>query len=220
MKIDAILFDMDGVLIDSEEYICTAAIEGLKKYGVESKPEDYIPFMGAGENRYVGGVSEKYGVPFDPKMKDVVYEIYAEIIKKHPEAVYDGVLDVIKDVMRGHRACVCSAADRTKVCHNLNAIGVTDDFFTALVTGSDVTRQKPYPDIFLKGAELCGVDIKKCIAIDDTINGVKAIVASGAVSVAITTSFDEETLRREAKPDYVINDIREFPALIRKIESL
>ena len=84
MEIQAVLFDMDGVLIDSESIILEAALEGLKQFGVYAKPEDFIPYIGGGETRYLGGPAEKYGVPYDPQMKPVVYEIYGKIIRSHP----------------------------------------------------------------------------------------------------------------------------------------
>ncbi len=219
MEIKAVLFDMDGVLIDTEELINIAAIEGLKQYGVYAKYEDFIPFIGAGENKYIGGVAEKYGVPFQPEMKAVVYDIYADILKQHPDAVYPGVPEMLKAVKSKYKAAVCSAADFPKVCHNLNAIGITADFFDGVVSGNDVTRHKPFPDVFLKGAEACGEKAENCIAIDDSLNGIKAAKAAGCVSIGITTGFDEETIRKECDPDYIISDIRDLPALIEKIEK-
>ncbi len=56
-----IIFDMDGVLVNSEPVIEAAAIKGLKEYGLEAKAEDFIPFVGADEDAYIGGVAKKYG---------------------------------------------------------------------------------------------------------------------------------------------------------------
>lgn len=220
MKIEAVLFDMDGVLIDTEAIILEAAIIGLRQFGVEAKPEDFTPFIGAGETKYLGGPAEKYGVPFDPEMKKVVYAIYADLLKLHPDAVYEGVYDVVNYVKSKYRAAVCSAADLTKVEHNLNAIGVTPEFFNALVTGSDVTRQKPFPDIFLKGAELIGINPKNCVVIEDSINGIKAAKAAGAMSVGVTTSFNRDELTEKAGPNLIINHIKEFPSALETLEKM
>ena len=217
MEIKGVLFDMDGVLIDSEPFILEAAIQGLKQFGVNAEPDDFTPFIGAGETRYLGGPSEKYGVKFRPEMKTVVYAIYADILKQHPDAVYDGVFDVINYVKSKCKAAVCSAADLIKVQHNLNAIGVTPSFFDALVTGSDVTRQKPFPDIFLKGAELIGISPQNCVVVEDAINGIKAAKAAGAFSIGVTTSFSSDELREKANPDYIIDNIRQLPETLEKI---
>ena len=217
MNIKGVLFDMDGVLIDSEPFILEAAIEGLKQFGVNAQPDDFTPFIGAGETRYLGGPAEKYGVAFRPEMKTVVYAIYADILKQHPDAVYDGVFDVINSVKAKYKAAVCSAADLVKVEHNLNAIGVTPAFFDALVTGSDVTRQKPFPDIFLKGAGFLGLPAEQCVVVEDSINGIKAAKAAGALSIGVTTSFTKEELEEKSKPDYIINSIKELPDILKKM---
>ena len=57
LHIEAVLFDMDGVLVDSEEYICRAAVQMFQEKGHEVAPEDFLPFTGMGENRYLGGVA-------------------------------------------------------------------------------------------------------------------------------------------------------------------
>lgn len=79
--IRGVLFDMDGVLADSEEYICRAAIMMFAELGYTVEPDDFKPFVGTGENRYVGGVAEKYGIDVDiEKVKARTYEIYGDII--------------------------------------------------------------------------------------------------------------------------------------------
>ena len=73
MSWKAVLFDMDGVLIDSEEYMAKTGVRALKKYGIEAKESDFAEFVGCGENRYVGGVAEKYGVS--------IAEFYADMAR-------------------------------------------------------------------------------------------------------------------------------------------
>ncbi|MBL8992440.1 MAG: HAD hydrolase-like protein, partial [Spirochaetia bacterium] len=63
----AVLFDMDGVIVDSESIIEKAAVLFFKERGVAVKGEDFHPFIGTGEARYLGGVAEKYGVAIDPE---------------------------------------------------------------------------------------------------------------------------------------------------------
>ena len=84
MSWKAVLFDMDGVLIDSEEYMAKTGVRALKKYGIEAKESDFAEFVGCGENRYVGGVAEKYGVPYRTEMKEYLYTCYASMSRKRP----------------------------------------------------------------------------------------------------------------------------------------
>ena len=77
-----VIFDMDGVLVDSESFICKAACMMFAEHGVTVKPEDFLPFVGMGENRYLGGVAAKYNFPIDiERDKKRTYDIYLEIIK-------------------------------------------------------------------------------------------------------------------------------------------
>ncbi len=79
-KIRAVIFDIDGVLVDSEPLINEAAIRMFKEKGLTVQPEDFEPFVGAGEERYIGGVAEKYHFPLDlTAAKQRTYEIYLEL---------------------------------------------------------------------------------------------------------------------------------------------
>ena len=79
--IKGVLFDMDGVLVDSEEFICRAAVLMFKEKGLEVQAEDFIPFVGMGEDRYLGGVAEKYNFVIEiEEIKSRTYEIYGNII--------------------------------------------------------------------------------------------------------------------------------------------
>ena len=82
MPIRGIIFDMDGVLCDSEPFICEAACRMFQEHGVQVVPEDFQPFVGMGEERFLGGVAEKYGVKFNLAVdKTRTYDIYQEIIR-------------------------------------------------------------------------------------------------------------------------------------------
>ena len=69
---------------------------------------------------------------------------------------------------------MCSAADLRKVKYNIQAIGVNESLFSALVTGSDVTRKKPFPDIYLEGARRIHMDPKDCLVVEDALSGIRA----------------------------------------------
>jgi len=195
-QLQAVLFDMDGVLLDSEEYICRAGIMMFKEKGYDLSPEDFTEFTGMGENRYLGGVAEKNGIPFElEKDKARTYDIYAEIVagKLKP---FDGVLEFIeKCKSRGLKLAVASSADPGKVKVNLQEIGIQPSTFGTIVTGLDIEHKKPAPDIFLKAAANLGVDASRCLVIEDAISGVSAGLAAGARVLALTTSFSAAELK-------------------------
>ena len=174
MSWKAVLFDMDGVLIDSEEYMAKTGVRALKKYGIEAKESDFAEFVGCGENRYVGGVAEKYGVPYRTEMKDYLYACYGEHVKEEAN-IPDGVLDVLHTLRsRGYKLAVCSSADRVKVLMNLDAIGAEQTLFDHLVTGTDIKNPKPDPEIYQTGAASLGLAPDECIVVEDAPSGIRA----------------------------------------------
>lgn len=191
----AVLFDMDGVLLDSEAYICRAGIGMFKEKGYEVLPEDFIEFTGMGENRYLGGVAEKHGIPFElERDKARTYEIYADLVAGRLQP-FPGVPEFIEKCRSlGLKLALASSADPTKININLKEIGIPGEFFQTIVSGLDIEHKKPAPDIFLRAAENLRVDPSECLVIEDAISGVAAGKAAGARVLALTTSFLAEEL--------------------------
>lgn len=215
----AVLFDMDGVLVDSEPVIEAAARAGLQEFGVHARPEDFIPFVGMGEDRYIGGVAEQYGVPFHLDMKKRVYEIYVQIVAENLK-VYSGTLPVLQALAdAGIPLALASSADRVKVSANLRIAGIEERRFGVIITGEDVVRKKPYPDIYLSAAEGLGIPPERCIVAEDAVSGVQAAKAAGMRCVAVCTSFSAAVLR-EAGADAVVGDIGELLQGIRALTGL
>jgi HAD superfamily hydrolase (TIGR01509 family) len=206
------LFDMDGVLVNSEPVILAAAVGGLKEYGVQAVKADFKPFIGAGEDRFVGGVAEKYGVVYRLEMKHRVYEKYLELVDNGLE-VYPGTLRVLTQLNQaGHTCALASSADFIKIDANLRVAGIEKSVFKAIVGGEEVKHKKPFPDIYLLAAERIGARPESCIVVEDAVNGIQAAKAAGMKSVAVATSFPRELLERE-QPDYIIDDLGELPDL-------
>ena len=213
-KEKAMLFDMDGVLIDSEELMAKSGILALRDYGINAKAEDFVPFVGRGENLYIGGVARKYGVPFDPEMKERCYYYYGLDVEKEafiPKEVPQ-ILYTIRDM--GYKIAVCTSADWNKVKHNLRAMGVERDFFDALVTGDHIQNLKPDPEIYLTGAKLIGIEPEACIVVEDSPSGIKAAHAGNMKAIGIDTSFPEELLINESHPDIMIHSLTELLDLL------
>lgn len=193
--IEAVVFDMDGVLVDSEPFICEAAIRMFAERGLSVKPEDFIPFVGAGENRYVGGVAEKYGFPIDiERDKARTYAIYHQIVRGKLEPL-PGVHDFISRARdKGLKLAVASSADRVKIATNLRELKLASDTFDVIVSGLDVVKKKPDPEIFLAAAAQLGVEPVGCLVVEDAVNGVAAARAAGMRCLGITTSFSADEL--------------------------
>ena len=213
-QLKAVLFDMDGVLVSSESEILQAAMQALAEFGIQAKPEDFEEFVGAGEDKYVGGTAQKLGYPYDLKMKERTYEIYGKLIQGRAIA-YPGVLDVLHTLKtKGYKIAVCSSADLTKVKYNLDSMGIGLEFFDYVVTGDMVEHKKPFPDIYLAAAKYLDIQPEQCLVVEDAINGIMAAKAANMHHVAVTTSFSREKLIDEVQPEYIIDDIRELKVLL------
>ncbi len=197
MPIRAVIFDMDGVLTDSEPLINQAAVAMFRELGLPVQPEDFLPFVGTGEDRYIGGVAEKYGFPLDgPAAKKRTYEIYLDLVPRELKG-FPGAHVLVKNCrLADLKVAVASSADLVKIEANLRQIELDPASWDAIVTGEDVVNKKPAPDIFLAAAAKLGVPPAACVVIEDAVNGVQAAKAAGMRCVAVAQTFPAEKLQQ------------------------
>jgi beta-phosphoglucomutase len=203
---------MDGVLCDSEPFICEAATRMFaERYGIRVNAEDFLPFVGAGEDRYLGGVGEKYAQAMDLQAdKQRTYEIYLEIIRGRLRPLA-GVREFIADCRGlGMRLAVATSADEVKMQGNLREIGLSPETFDAVVNGLQVTRKKPHPEIFLRAIRQLGIQPGQSLVVEDAPNGILAGRAAGARCLGLTTSFKADVLRA-AGADWTAHDLAHVP---------
>jgi beta-phosphoglucomutase len=212
-RIRAVIFDMDGVLADSEPLINAAAIGMFKEKGLVVQPEDFLPFVGAGEDRYIGGVAEKYHFPLDvAEAKKRTYEIYLDLVPTQLEA-FPGVDALVQACQQaGLLLAVASGTDEIKARASLQKIGLPEESWDAFVSGNDVTKNKPAPDIFLIAAQKLGVAPMDCVVIEDSVNGIRAAKAARMRCVAVAQTFpagrlQEADVIRDRLADVTLSDL-------------
>ncbi|KAJ4817125.1 Haloacid dehalogenase-like hydrolase family protein [Rhynchospora pubera] len=209
-KVSAVLFDMDGVLCNSEELSRLAAVDVFADLGVAVTTEDFVPFMGMGEAIFLGGVAKVKGLtdltPDDLKKR--FFEIYLNKYAKPNSGIgFPGALELIKECKeKGLKVAVASSADRIKVDANLSAAGLPLSLFDAIVSADAFENLKPAPDIFLAASKLLDVDPSECLVIEDALAGVQAASAAKMRCIAVTTTLSEEALG-QASPTLVRKDI-------------
>lgn len=216
--IAAVLFDMDGVLVDSEAFIAEAAIAMLaERYGVIATRDDFLPFVGMGEDRFIGGVAEKHGVVLEPERdKARTYELYFEVIKGKLREIKGASAFVRECRGRGLKTAIATSADRRKLEANLAEIGLPETCFDATIDGLQVERKKPAPDIYLEAASRVGAFPRDCLVVEDAVSGVKAAKAAGMACLALAGSFPEADLRA-AGADYFAADLAGAAGLLDAI---
>jgi HAD superfamily hydrolase (TIGR01509 family) len=164
---------MDGVLTDSEPFICKAAVMMFRELGYEVTSDDFIPFVGMGENRYIGGVAEKYGITIDiDKVKARTYEIFSVIVRNQLTPLPGTKEFISKCRKRNLKIALATSADKVKMDVNLKEI----------------------PDIYIKAAFSLGLKTQECLVVEDAVSGIKAGKTAGCRCLAVTTSFDVSAL--------------------------
>jgi len=208
-RIRAVLFDMDGVLVCSENYINQAGVEMFREKGYTVNSQDFLEFTGMGENKYLGGVAEKHGIPFDlEKDKARTYELYHTLVKGRLSPL-PGAIEFIRECKaKGLLTALATSADKIKMEINLREIGLPLDTFNATVNGLEIENKKPAPDIFLKASMRLGVDPQSCLVVEDAVSGVSAGKAAGSKVLALTTTFSSTELK---EADWIAKDLSAVP---------
>lgn len=207
--INGILFDMDGVLIDSEPLILHAAISYFASLGVSVKKEDFTPFIGAGDRRFLCGVAEKYGLAIDfEEAKKKLFSLYEDFAME--VGPLEGVHRFITNAKKaGLKIAVATSGAPAKVAINLKSIGLSESDFDLVVTGSMIKRNKPAPDIYQLAALAMGLPTEECLVMEDAINGIHAGKKAGCMVCGLTTTFVVTSLFK-AGADLVVTSLDSF----------
>ena len=194
--------------MDSEEFIREAARIMFSEKGIQVSAEDFLPFTGMGENRFLGGVAEKYNAPLDiERDKTRTYEIYGEITSGNLPAL-PGVMETLNLCKSQNlRTAIATSADEIKMIINLDRIGLDADTFDARIFADMIENKKPHPEVYLTAAQQLRVLPSECLVIEDAISGIEAGMAAGMKCLALTTSFPAEKL---GLADWIIKDLSEF----------
>jgi len=214
--IKAVILDVDGVIIDSEEAIAIASIQMFKElYNIEVKAQDFLPFVGTGSARYVEGVAEKYGINIDVKKATKRRE--ENFIKNlNKLRLFPKVKDFIRIVKQaGLKIAIATSSDQNRFQPAFREVGLKEQQFDVIVTGDQVKYKKPYPEIYLTTAKKLKLKPADCMVIEDSIAGIEAAKRAGAFSVAVTNTFSKKDL---SEADLIIESLEELN--IKKIKSI
>ncbi len=176
-RFDLIIFDCDGVLINSEELASAICIEAVKEVGLDLTLHEYA-------DRYAGNpiaeiwrmVERDAGRPlpegFQGRVDQMVFKRFStELVPIH------GVVDVLE--ASKYPRCVASSTQLPRLRENLGKVGLLDHFDPHIFSGSQVKRGKPAPDVFLYAASQMGCDPTHCLVIEDSLTGVTAARRAG-----------------------------------------
>ena len=212
-KIKAILFDMDGVIFDTERVYLEDWTRVFADFGYKMEKEIYISVMGTGRKSVKEVFRQKFGqdLPIDQMyiQKDAL--LY-EAIENNRVPLKEGVIEILNFLgNNGYKIALATSAKRDRLEKQLKGANIWDRF-DAIVCADDVVNSKPDPEIFLKAAKKLSVNPEECIVIEDSKAGIRAAYNAKMMGLHVEDlkQADEEILRYCYKNFKNLLEIKKF----------
>ena len=219
MPVDLVIFDCDGVLVDSEVISCRAHAETLSRYGYAITADQVLArFLGVSDREARLAIENEMGrkLPdnFEAQMKQAALQRYASELKAIPH-VGEAVAAI------GLPTCVASSGTHEKIRHGLTCAGLYDRLAPNIFSATQVARGKPAPDLFLFAAEQMSASPTRCVVIEDSIPGISGARAAGMTVLGFHGGSHcrpgyGDTLSA-AGATMTFDDMRQLPGLIARI---
>lgn len=203
MAIEAVVFDMDGVLIDAKEWHYHALNRALEHFGYTiTRAEHLSTFDGLPTRRKLEMLSQEKGLPrglhkFLNELKQL-YTVEQVHLNCKPVFVHEYTLSNLK--AKGYKLGLASNSIKSTVQLMMDKSNLSA-YLDVMLSNQDVSMPKPHPDMYLKAAELLGVEPSKCLVVEDNPNGIKAAEDAGCHLLVVQSVFDVQL-------DRVLNAIR------------
>jgi HAD superfamily hydrolase (TIGR01509 family) len=212
MGFDAIIFDMDGVLVDSEPLGLEAMRRVMARHGVTYTEEDNNEFLGRTTLEECQILTARYGLEADARDLTTQYvDVLVGLIRDRPRPM-PGVPAVLEQLGRaGYRMALASSAAPAVIAENVRALDLAR-LFEAIVSGTEVARGKPAPDVFIETARRLGLPAHACLVVEDSRNGLLAAKAAAMACVVVPCDATRHQDFREA--DHRLRELGDLPALL------
>lgn len=219
LRFDAVLFDCDGVLVDSEPITNGVLRDMLEERGWTLTREECMRlFVGKAVKDEAALIEARTGQPVTPEWLHRFRERRNIGLERDLVAIRNAAAAVkaLHERYRGRIACA-SGADLFKVRLQLEKVGLMPYFEGRIFSGHDLPRSKPFPDVYLASAASLDADPARCAVVEDTITGVAAGVAAGATVFGYSppeAGHDAPDALREAGAEHVFTDMAQLPGLL------
>ena len=212
-KPDAVIFDLDGVLADSEALHLKAWQVCLQSRGVEAADLSLDPWVGVADTEIVLEVIARFGLSVQaPVLLEEKRQTFGELVRRQIKP-FPGLEAGLRALAKRLPLAVATSSHRREARIMLSTLGILDPF-QVIVAGDEVERRKPAPDGYLLAATRLGMDPGVCLAVEDSPGGIRAARSAGMAVFAVGTSFSDDRL---AEADRVFASPAEA---IRAIETL
>jgi len=203
-----VIFDCDGVLVDSEIISCRIESELLDKIGLSISTEEIVArFVGLNYDTMAQQIQADYGTRLPDGFESSCLNRFSQAIETELEAV-PGIADLLDHMP--YPICLASSSPISRIEKSLAVTGLSDYFNGSVFSAQMVSRGKPAPDLFLLAAEKCAVAAPDCLVIEDSVHGINAAVAAGMRSIGFTAgshcSAAQEEILADAGADLLADD--------------
>ena len=179
-----VIFDCDGVLVDSELIACRVVAETLTDAGYPIAAGDILDFVGKSSRDLQARLAARFGrklpADFDAALAPRLRAAFAAELVAMPGV--DALLAGLASTPR----CVASSSSLERIRHSLDGTGLIRHFGDHLFSAAMVARGKPAPDLFLHAAAAMGTPAARCVVIEDSVPGIEAAVAAGMIPIGFT----------------------------------
>lgn len=213
-RIKGLIFDMDGLLVDTEDLHVLAWKELFSEEGITVSPEVFMNNVGVADNIFLEELEKDGLIPRFSDKELLINKKTSKLINlagRGKIGVFPGAHDAVMFGRRYFEIALASNSDRGFVEAVLDKTGF-GEIFRLIITGTQVLRPKPSPDIYIAAAKHMGIVAGECAVFEDSPVGVKAAKAAGMLCVAIKNTSSEERLKGA---DYICNELS--PCVIKDI---
>jgi beta-phosphoglucomutase len=197
----AILFDVDGVLVDSMRFQADAWVKTFNEVGITITRRDIYELEGSNDGRLIKAIFEKAGREPEPWHLEQLPEKKRDVLEFDRIEPFEGILDCLQELKQHFRLAMVSGSNRDTVEKIVNKF--FSGCFDVIINGSDLERGKPDPDPFLKALEKLDLTKNECIVVENSPLGTTAARRAGLYCVAVASMLEPEMVQHA---DLVLKD--------------
>lgn len=193
MKIKGVIFDLDGLLIDTEKLYQRFWIEAAKKCGYTMSKKQALQLRSLDKKLAKELFSEWFGKEFSyQKAKKIRIELMNDYIEKNGVKAKEGAAELAGFLNEnGYKTAIATATNFERASYHLKLAGIRE-FFDTIICASNLENGKPYPDVYLYACKKMNLDPCECLALEDSPNGIKSAYSAGCVTVCIPDGGEAE----------------------------
>jgi HAD superfamily hydrolase (TIGR01509 family) len=214
-RVELVIFDCDGVLVDSEPIAVSIDVQTLAGFGMTCSEAEIIErFVGRSQSVMREAIEAHTGQPLPEDWEVLAERGYRDAFRAELQAIA-GLEDALAQIRV--RTCVASGSVPESIRFKLELTGLYAHFEGRIFSSVEVEHGKPAPDLFLHAAERMGVEPSRCVVVEDSLYGVQAARAAGMRVLAYTGAAMTPPTALAGPDTHLFDDMRELPGLLRTL---